>query len=574
LRPWLTVGALAIAARRANAVGAVRITLGPVDVRPGDLAPPGLEIELVRVAGFAPGFAASGVAEPVTFRVPYTAVRGLVREGRLLYLGFDPAVVTPFNRFALARFSDDPAEALARAYQARVRARWASLALPAPLGAIAAALCPEDLVSGALGRASVGVLAALVFFAILRELFAWRTWGGPRSDRLRDTFEAELAARLALAPPPIERAPARMFARPTPARTRALANPPPPPPSFAIPRPAASAAPSDPGPRVAWPLFAAIAAAAGIVGVMAFLQRYAAPKTPPPAVELARTGIGAAVRSNRVDVREPPEPERCVCMRADSPLFEEGVPTLAILTWKGDDDASAPPVPALDRKGFPHFDFELAVVNDGARPLHDVRVTLTFARRNKEGKRVGAVDRGLFWGGVLAPGHAVKWHVKAPGSEMRVDASVNGTLEKSRLDPAPADAFFELTSSKYRAVRMHGAAMLAYLRDPRAETAARALSATSAADEAAVARIRRAAAPIIACDVRREPGRVEACIFNASSRPRGGLALREVLASPSDSPRRVPIAPPIPVHEGLRLSLDVPPDFAPEVAVVDAQTPE
>jgi len=39
---------------------------------------------------------------------------------------------------------------------------------------------------------------------------------------------------------------------------------------------------------------------------------------------------------------------------------------------------------------------------------------------------VGAVDRGLFWGGALAPGHAVKWHVAAPGNEVRFDTSVSG----------------------------------------------------------------------------------------------------------------------------------------------------
>ena len=80
MRPSFTVGALAVAARRANAVGAVRATL----------LPGGLEIELMRVSGFSQGFAPGGVAEPVAFRVPYTAVRGLVREGRVLYLSFDP----------------------------------------------------------------------------------------------------------------------------------------------------------------------------------------------------------------------------------------------------------------------------------------------------------------------------------------------------------------------------------------------------------------------------------------------------------------------------------------------------
>src|SRR4051794_71432 len=97
-----------------------------------------LEMELVQVAGFSLGFAPGGVAEPVTFRVPFTAVRGLLSEGRVPPLTFDPPVIPPHNRFVLAGFSDDPAASLARAFQARSLARWASLLLPAPLGAIAA----------------------------------------------------------------------------------------------------------------------------------------------------------------------------------------------------------------------------------------------------------------------------------------------------------------------------------------------------------------------------------------------------------------------------------------------------
>ncbi len=161
------------------------------------------------------------MAEPVSFRVPYTAVRGLVREGRVLYLAFDPAVVTPYNRFALAGFAEDAAESLARAFRARARARWASYLVPGPAGGLAAVLVPEALSAGVLGRASLGVLVALALFAALRELWAWRTWGGPLSDRLRDRFEAELGARLALVPTIVERPPSaapRAAAAPAPAR--------------------------------------------------------------------------------------------------------------------------------------------------------------------------------------------------------------------------------------------------------------------------------------------------------------------------------------------------------------------
>ena len=62
-----SVAALAIAEGGANAVGAVRFTCAEAE----------LEVELVRVAGYAEGFALGAVAAPVRFGVPYTAIRGL-----------------------------------------------------------------------------------------------------------------------------------------------------------------------------------------------------------------------------------------------------------------------------------------------------------------------------------------------------------------------------------------------------------------------------------------------------------------------------------------------------------------
>jgi hypothetical protein len=594
LRPWYTTHALAIAARRANVAGVVRLTCGPE----------GLELELLRVTGFALGFAPGAVADPVTFRVPYTAVRGLVREGRLLYLALDPAVVSPFNRFAFARFAEDAGDVLALAQESRARARWASLLLPAPAGALAAALVPEDLAGGIVGRLAVGAVAALAAWGALHGAALWRTWGGPFSDRLRDRFEKELAERLALVPadaaevvvrasvrrlppaPPPAPAPLWVGGPREPERERAwskqtidelrprpepVAGPPPRmPPGGESAGAARAETRSGISPRA---YAAAFAAAVGVVLVAGFLRRYAAERPPPPALPAARSGLAAAVRAVTLDVRAPPEPERCLCGRADSPLWKDGVPVLSVLTFGGDEEPIAPPEPTLDGKGFPKYRFDLAIVNNGARGLRDVRLTLTFARRTDAGKRAGAVDRGLFWEGVLPGGHAVKWHVAAPGNEVRTDASVNGTLAAANLDPAPADAFFALTAARVRAVRVHGALMLAYLRDPRAEGAARALGAQSAGDGPLLARIRRAAAPVIACSVRRDGEQLEACVFNGSARPRGGLTLREVIDGPGE-PRTVSVEHPVPVHEGLRVRVQVSPDFAEELAVVDPAAAE
>ena len=462
---------------------------------------------------------------------------------------------------------------MARASLARVRARWASRLLPAPLGAVAAALAPADLVAGVLGRASLGVLAALIAFAALRRLAAWQTFGGPRSDRLRDLFEAELLERLALAPasgPAVEPELARRLA----ARRAVTWAGPPRPAGLAVQivpllspgRPAASAVPPPeplPSRRLARPLFAAAAAALGIVGVMALLAHLAAPRPPPPA---ARSSSPASAppraASARTSARHPSPSAACV----RAPTRRSGrtaSPRSASSPSTATKRLSRAPRPCPRQvRAPPAYAFDLAVVNDGARPIHDVRLTLTFARRNQAGRRVGAVDRGLFWGGVLAPGAAVKWKVAAPGTEVRLDASVTGTLAAAYLDPAPPDAFAHLLASRFRAVRAHGALMLAYLRDPRADAAVRALEAQGAAskeDAALLARIRRAAAPVFACEVRRAGPRVEACVFNASSRPRSGFVL-EAVGPDGATARSFPLEVAVPVHEGRRVGVEVPAD--------------
>ena len=46
---------------------------------------------------------------------------------------------------------------------------------------------------------------------------------------------------------------------------------------------------------------------------------------------------------------------------------------------------------------------------------------LTFARRDRRGERAGITERGLFWEGALGSGRAVKWHVEAPGTEVKIE---------------------------------------------------------------------------------------------------------------------------------------------------------
>ncbi len=571
------VGALAIAGRRANAVGAVRLRL----------ATGGLEIELVKVSGFSPGFAPSGVAEPVLLRVPYRAVRGLTREGRLLYLSLDAAAAGPYTRFALGRFTHDPGEALGQAFVARAWARVATWGLPLPFGALVAALCPASLVGGPLGRASVGLLAALGAGALLREVSGFWTWGGPLSDRLRDAFEADLAGRLGLAPlgalaPPIPSrlaAPAQPFFRPLRARPPALpaasSSAPPPAPPMEAPSPALSPSRAEPswseGLRGLYPLarpaLGIAAAAVIVVGGMAFYKKTTAPRTEPlpPPVEWLRTGIAGVVRGIEVGLPEPdPIPDRCGCARADSPLWEEGIPRVSILPIDGDDDVSGTPAPRPNARGRLGFDFEVAIVNNASRSTRDVTITLTFARRNKSNERVNAVDRGLFWGDILPGGSSVHWHVKAPGTEMRIDTNVSGTLEEAGLGPAKGDAFYALMTSRYRAVRLQAATMLAYLRDKRAAEAVANVGGFGGPEEERLQRLRRASAPVILCDVARRSFRLDACLFNAGAEPKTAVSMRELSA-----PRRLfSIKNELPPGDGIRVSFAVESPVEGELAVL------
>lgn len=564
MSPEFTVGAIAVAARRANAIGAVRITC----------ASEGLDIELIRISSFEWGFAPAGIADRVSFLVPYAAVRGVVSEGPALYLALDPLVITPYNRFALARFADDPAEVLASAFRARVRARLASLLIPPPVGLLCALLAPGDLAAGALGRASFGALATLVVWMLLRRVVQHMSRGGPREDRLRDALEAELVERVGAA----SRGPAAVAEVLAPVRAEPVRFPRlrrgiplPAPRSARVMALSVATATAETARRLLMPIAAATATAVGAVVAMLFLQRHGGSTPPPPPVPRLVTGLGEAVRAFRI----VPEPKtrlpRCTCTRADSPLWKQGVPKVAMLIFEGESAAGVPTV-HRDRRDRPHYDFDLAVVNDAATPVRDVRVTLTFARRTEDGRRVGAVDRGLFWEGALAPGRAVKWHVKAPGSEMRIDASVGGTLADAGLEPAPGDAFFKLTTSHFRAVRLHAAFMLAYVGDPRATDVARALGAQSAADNKLLSRIRRASSKVIACDVHRENGFLDACVFNASAEPKGGLVVRDAPAVPGEpSGWTLPVEVPVPVHDGLRLHAPYRGDSRADVEVVDPE---
>jgi hypothetical protein len=538
-RPF-TIAALAVADGPADAVGVVQLACED----------DALALTLIRAGAYRRGFVPGTLAESVTVHVPYAAVRGLVRRGRALVLTFDRSVPTPFHRFALARFSDDPAETLAAVHRAH---RWASTlawAIPGPIGALAAAIPPAALVGGALGRASLALLVALLTGASMRALAAWLAWGGPVSDRHREAFETAISERLGLLPP---------MPRP---RGSAAARPP----VVELEPPAA--------PQVAWMRIVGLAgiAALGLVVALAFVRRFGT-TTAPPAPELDDTALAARVEAPPKPPPPPPPPpeERCFCTRADSSLWREGMPVLSVMTTTGPDGAEVAPTPRLDEHDNPVFGYDVAVVNNGARKIRETRIVLTYAQRDAQNRRVAVTDRGLYWGDPLTPGAAIKWTTEGTGTELRVDKNIAGTLEERGIQPAPADRFFALLRARHRVVRVHGAMMLAYLHDPRAEEALDAIGATMAGELAKVRRIRAAAKPIVACDVKVADGRLSACVFNASTKPGTGLSLRELQDDENKPARAWSVAPEVPLHDGVRVAWPLDGEAPADVVVAEPQ---
>lgn len=594
----LTVAALAVADGPADAVGVVQLACEERS----------LALTLLRAGAYRRDYVPGTLAESVTVHVPYSAVRGLVKRSRALVLTLDRSVPTPFHRFALARFTEDPIETLAPVHRAHRMASTLAWAIPGPIGALAAALPPSELVGGAIGRASVALLVAIVAGVSMRGLAAWLAWGGPASDRLREAFETAVSERLGLLPPPLQ-APvlspeaalrraatsplaAEVRARSEPATAPGIATAPTQQPSSGAASGSSAEAPSGVAKYLApkaidtrtpeahavpWARIVALAgvAALGIVSALVFVKKYGTTALrPQPEVE-------DKVDAERAPVipRPPPEPapppppreERCFCARADSSLWRDGMPVLSVMTTTGPDAPLTPPEPKLDEHDKPQFAYDVSIVNNGATPIRETRIVLTYARRDSQNRRIAVTDRGLYWGLPLAPGAAVKWTTEGPGTEVRIDKSELGTLESRKIAPAPADAFFALLRARYRVVRIQGATMLAYLHDPRAESGVEMIGAPNTLEAPIVRRLRAAARPIVACEIAVDEGTLSACVFNASTKGATGVTVREISDDESKPGRAWPVTPEVPVHDGIRVKWPLEGD--PPVDVIVGEEP-
>jgi hypothetical protein len=528
----LRLGAIAIASRSANAVGTVRLSC----------APEGLGIDLLHVGRFAAGFALLGVAQPVSFRVPYTAVRGLVRVGPVLHLSLDPAVARPYHRFSLCHFSEQAHAGLMRAFRVRAAARLLKLCLPGPLAGLAAWQVPGAWVGGPLGLGALGVLVAAGAWLVLGHMVDWLTAGGPGSDRLRDTFERVLGHYLGLEPLGLD-----AIAEPVPAG--AVAD------ELGL-RPALRGAWGTVGKPRALATVSALAVVAGL-GALLAVRNYGVVERVVLPVDEGRTGAAEPVRRmfGAIVAQAAPRHEICRCSRALSPLWPSELPVLSILVAprRGVIDrlslapgetvavgqASIPPTSRIaesrageesTRQGegrprkrkrsrpvgpAPEVELDVAVVNNGATSLQDVSLVLTFAQRAADGRRMAIMERGLSWAGELRPADSVKWRVEAEGTELRMDTRFADKLGTSAT--ADAAAFRALLGARLPAVRVHAAMMLAYLGDPRAREAADALGSLDGMAAQARAELVRTFEPLRACDPRPGPGALSVCVHHRAA---------------------------------------------------------
>ncbi len=526
-----SVGALAIAESDGNAIGAVRLTVQPDH----------LELDLLKVGAFKESFVPGALTERVRYDAPYTAIRALVSRGDTLVLTLDPRSPTPYTRFALTCFTDLPLDALAVAHKRRSTAIFLRRIVPIPAGIAAAIAVPAELASGAAGRAAVGMLATLAALALAHLWVRVRSWGGPFSERLRDALERRIAERLAIALPGVALAPE--------VELPDVATP------IPVPLPRAARSPVSTGRArnvfaTAFGLSLAAAFSVGALALYRHIERGAPPATATSETEPSTT--------NTADETIPALPApSCRCDRPDSPLWSTDLPALSLMLLPRQHDESGKPASVIApvmRKGAGRYDFEVAIVNNAATPLHDIRIVLTFARRNKKGERIAATDRGLFWAGDLGPAESVKWNVEAPGTELRIDLDEKRTLgaAKGQLRPASADAFVKLLAAKVPAIRLHGALMLAYLHDPRAREAAENLSGLSDADETTRDMIARASAPFFACRTTYDAGAIAGCAVNEGESSLENGILREV----GPDGRKVPLSLAVPPHTGVSFRVD------------------
>jgi hypothetical protein len=519
------VRAVAIATERSNAIGTVEL----------ECTPHGLVLVYLGVGSFSEGYTPGALTSGTSVMVPWASVREARLEGERLYLALD-SPASPHSRLDLVNFSagdlPDPREVYRQRLVLRVATGGTMLVSVLVVILTMQRLAPHQ---GALTTLAVGAVAALAVLSIGLLADRRATQGGADSDSVREAFAGELSVYL----------------------PSLLRGPRPPRPARRLP-----ALPSLQGALPRTTLAIVITLTAATLGAI-LMGRWIISGEPearraaerprrhrvaePPDTEPVAPPLNPPARANQVallpaqssHVSAPAPPSRrepapsgdvasvvgdCQCVRGDSALWADPIPKLSTLL-----------LAKRSRRSGRHTELEvdIAAVNNSDVALRELTLVIEFYEQDPPPslKRYSVGARSVYYQGPLGPGEAIKWTVEARGTDFEVRSPIEGNLGSHGEGAAPTNLLAQLLDANHRPVRLHGAMMLAFLGDPRAREAALHLrEALREAEAPYLDRLIAATGEIRVCGLEvgePEPQRpVHACLFNASSEPRGNLALR------------------------------------------------
>ena len=256
------------------------------------------------------------------------------------------------------------------------------------------------------------------------------------------------------------------------------------------------------------------------------------PKVPEPISESRPKQVAAAPVTDTATPIERPAPSAasvrltgpCDCQRADSLLWSQPIPRVSLIVLASRKST---------RRNHDHIELEFAAINNSDREISELTSMVEFFVQDPppSSKLVSVSTRAVYFQGPLQPGEAIKWHVDADGTTFRIHPvaengnPIAGSIEENGSNAASTNAVAKLLKAHNRPVRLHGAMLLAFLRDPRAREAAVELGDSLRDSESGyLRRLMEALAEIRVCRVQVSGTgahrRVIGCVFNTSNTPR------------------------------------------------------
>ncbi len=255
-------------------------------------------------------------------------------------------------------------------------------------------------------------------------------------------------------------------------------------------------------------------AEASAIAPIAAASKQPADQIQPPALSPEPTATAGVARTTGP----------CECQRSDSLLWSHPLPRLSLIVLSSR---------RYKRHEHEHVELEFAAINNSDRDIAELTSMAEFFQQDPppSSKLVSVSTRAVYYQGPLHPGEAIKWHVDAEGSTFRLHpasengAPITGSLEDNGSNAAPTDAIAKLLKAHNRPVRLHGAMLLAFLRDPRAREATVELGDSLRESESSyLRRLLEALSDLRLCQVQvagnGNQRRVLACVFNTTDAPR------------------------------------------------------